>query len=247
MSVELLGLINQDAAVFSTNALIIIAIIVYGAILARIVPQKSHLPINIAATLITVGLGLLIGLSLADMGFGNFIKGAVIGGGLSLIIIVGTFIVSFIPPVRRIFIAENHAKVKKGRLIFEAAVRIPLGTALVEETLFRGLLLGVLLVSYSTPVALVVSSVIFGLWHILPTIDSLAKNDEALKILGTRKRWHFAGIFGVVVITSIAGAFFSYLRIISGSILAPWLVHWAINSSGAIAASAQAAIGRKTK
>lgn len=239
------ALVNPEAAVFSTNLLIVIAIIIYGAVLARVVPLKAHLPLNIAATITTVALGILIGLNFNELGLANIQKGLVVGGAISLAIIVGTFIVSFIPPIKRIFIAENHANVKKGRLIFESAVRIPLGTALVEETLFRGLLLGVLLVSYGETTALIVSSVIFGLWHILPSIDSLAKNDAALNILGSRKRWHFAGIAGVVVVTAVAGAGFSYLRILSGSLLAPWLVHWAINSSGTITSAIQGSIFHK--
>lgn len=243
--ISYLAIVNPEAAIFSTNLLVILAIIVYGAFLARVVPPKAHLPLNIAVAALTVAIGLFIGLSLNDLGLNNLWKGFVIGGSISVVIILATFIVSFIPPVKKIFIAENHANVKKGRLIFEASVRIPLGTALVEETLFRGLLLGLLLVSYSTTTALIVSSIIFGLWHILPTIDSLAKNDAALAILGTRKRWHFAGIAGVVVVTAVAGAIFSYLRIISGSILAPWLVHWAINSSGTVTSAIQGAIFQK--
>lgn len=242
---SIFALVNPEAALFSTNLLIIIAIIIYGAVLARLVPPKAHLPLNIVATATTIALGLVIGLSFEELGLAQFSKGLMVGGLLSLAIIVGTFVVSFIPPVKKIFIAENHANLKKGRLIFESAVRIPLGTALVEETLFRGLLLGVLLVSYSELTALIVSSVIFGLWHILPTIDSLAKNDAALAIVGQKRRWHFAGVAAVVVVTAIAGAGFSYLRIVSGSLLAPWLVHWAINSSGTITAAIQGSVFHK--
>jgi hypothetical protein len=64
------GLINPEAALFSTNLLIVIAIIVYGAVLARVVPPKAHLPLNIAATLTTIALGLIMGLNMDFLSVG---------------------------------------------------------------------------------------------------------------------------------------------------------------------------------
>jgi membrane protease YdiL (CAAX protease family) len=46
------------------------------------------------------------------------------------------------------------------------------------------------------------------------------------------RRRKYGSIIGVVLITASAGVVFAWLRIISNSVVAPWLVHWSINSSG---------------
>ena len=91
-----------------------------------------------------------------------------------------------------------------------------------------------MLQSHSTIVALILSSAVFGLWHIFPTINQLEQNDAAAVLFG-KKRAHQAGsIITVVIITGLAGMMFGWLRIIANSILAPWIVHWSINASGVL-------------
>ena len=55
-------------------------------------------------------------------------------------------------------------------------VRIPLGTAVAEETIFRGAVLGLLTQRHPRARAVAVSSALFGCWHVLPTLDTLALN-----------------------------------------------------------------------
>ena len=58
---------------------------------------------------------------------------------------------------------------------FETFVRIPLETALAEEIIFRGVLLGLGLRSRYAVGAVVSSSIWFGLWHVYPTLGSLGR------------------------------------------------------------------------
>jgi membrane protease YdiL (CAAX protease family) len=95
-------------------------------------------------------------------------------------------------------------------------------------------LLGLLLSHYNTLVALIYASIVFGLWHVFPTIATLEQNDATSAIVNNKKRRATAGVVGAVVVTSIAGLFFGWLRILANSIIAPWLVHWSINSSGVV-------------
>ena len=53
-------------------------------------------------------------------------------------------------------------------LIYRAVVRIPLGTALFEEMAFRGLLYAALM-RFGIVRAIWASSLVFALWHIMPT------------------------------------------------------------------------------
>ena len=62
-----------------------------------------------------------------------------------------------------------------GGLIYQTAVRIPLGTALFEELLFRGLLYGAFLRVSGHRGAILGSSAVFGVWHVRPTHDLLTE------------------------------------------------------------------------
>lgn len=87
--------------------------------------------------------------------------------------------------------------------------RIPIGTVLTEELTFRAVL------DAASPGS---SPIFFGLWHIHPA--RAAGDSVALTVVGT----FFAGVL------------FSWLRRRSGSVLAPMMLHYAVNASGAILA-----------
>ena len=78
------------------------------------------------------------------------------------------------------------------------------------------------------------SSLLFGLWHILPTIDTLDVNPAGDL---------FDGIIGVAVAaigavggTAIVGLGFLWLRLRANSTIAPILAHTATNSFALFAA-----------
>lgn len=217
---------------------LIMLILLYGTVLARLVPKRFHLVLNISIAGVAILLGMGFGLTPYDMGLDiyNIGSGIFVAVIASAVIIVSTIIVATFPPLRRFFIGDNLAKASGKLITFEAAIRIPFSTALIEEVLFRGVLLGLLLSHYHIITALIYSSLVFGLWHIFPTIATLEQNDESAALISSRKRSAVLGfgIFGAVTITSIAGLIFGWLRILANSIIAPWLVHWSINASGVV-------------
>jgi membrane protease YdiL (CAAX protease family) len=77
------------------------------------------------------------------------------------------------------------------------------------------------------------SAVLFGFWHVRPTLDALAVNG-----LATGGRERVAAVSLACLGTAAAGALFAQLRRHSGSLLAPVLVHLAANSLGVLAAVA---------
>lgn len=213
---------------------LVILILLYGTVLARLIPRQYHLFLNIGISVVAIIVGLAFGMNWANMGLdlSHILPGFFVAVVASIIITAGTVIIAAIPFLRHYFLGENLAQASGKLMAFEAAIRIPLGTALVEEILFRGILLGLLLLHHSTIVALIIAAVIFGLWHIFPTINQIEDNDSVAKALQDKKQRKYGSIIGVVAVTTIAGLLFGWLRIIAGGILAPWLVHWSINASG---------------
>ncbi|OZF55959.1 CPBP family intramembrane glutamic endopeptidase [Rhodococcus sp. 14-2470-1a] len=88
--------------------------------------------------------------------------------------------------------------------------RIPIGTVVTEELVFRAVF---------DDVSPSLSPVFFGLWHIHP---ARAAGDS---------------VIGTVAGTMLAGALFSWLHRRSGSVLAPMLLHYGVNASGAVLAA----------
>lgn len=116
-------------------------------------------------------------------------------------------------------------------LIYQVLVRIPIGTALFEETAFRGVLFGAWRKAHGLRNAVLGSSLVFGLWHITPTFnmlrDSYRLDGVALLALG---------VLGAVLVTFVGGLFFSWLRWRTKGIHGPILTHWLISSLAATAA-----------
>lgn len=128
---------------------------------------------------------------------------------------------------------ERVAEMRGGSLAWYVLVRIPVGTALVEELVFRGVLFTVWRgTGVSEVVAAICASVAFGLWHIQPTIDGLRMNDPS----ASRDKVTVV-VVGAVLLTTIAGLGLTWLRAWSGGLLGPVLLHAGINSVGATAAA----------
>jgi membrane protease YdiL (CAAX protease family) len=112
--------------------------------------------------------------------------------------------------------------------IYSVAVFLPLKTVLFEEITFRGILPAIALkVKDEQRFAAMLSSILFGCWHIF----------SASKIGNYPVGNYFVipNIFvmlGVFVATSLAGLLLYWLRVKSDSLVAPILVHWFINAFG---------------
>lgn len=110
--------------------------------------------------------------------------------------------------------------------VFQIAFRIPVLTALIEEAFFRGVLHAALTAVYSTPVAVVVGAGLFGLWHLGPALEQSENqpgdNSTAVHVLLT------------IALTTLAGFGFVALRIATGSIWVPVVVHALLNITMAL-------------
>ena len=116
-------------------------------------------------------------------------------------------------------------------MLFTVLIGIPIGTALFEELVFRGVVLGLLLRQVRPAAAVAISATLFGLWHVTAAMGFADTNAGVpAGSAGTA-----ATVLVTVFLTAIAGVMLAWLRIRSKSVLAPWIVHAAVNSTAVIA------------
>lgn len=130
------------------------------------------------------------------------------------------------------FLDERY-KQSIGQALIAALIILPIRTVILEELLFRGLLWGLLAKQKSELFATLVSSFLFGLWHVLPSRNI---GDKAFSGVGLTISEPFV-IIGIVFATFLAGVAFSELRRRTGSLLPAVAAHWAINGAGIILAA----------
>jgi membrane protease YdiL (CAAX protease family) len=202
-------------------------------LLSGAVPSWAYIPAILGAAAGAVFVARTGGATLDDLALAptharrSLLVGLVIGG----LIAAGVFASLALPGARSFFVDDRAAGLGVGGLAYQALVRIPLGTALGEELLFRGVALGVGLRRWSLGVAVAGSSALFGLWHILPALDSHSSNNVATEVPAPLL------VLATVGITGLAGVAFSWLRIWTGHVAAPIVAHAALNSSALVAAA----------
>lgn len=201
---------------------------------AALVPRSLYVPANLVVAAVLVLLARNDGLGARELGLprSRVARGLATGALLAALVALGVALGAVLPWTRGLFEDDRVARVGGGgELAYEVLVRIPLGTVLLEEVAFRGVLLAMLARRTSTTAAVVVSSALFGLWHIRPTLSALAINDLA----GAVAARTFL-VAAAVLLTGAVGALFCRMRLATGSLLAPILVHTASNSAATVAA-----------
>ena len=95
-----------------------------------------------------------------------------------------------------------------------ALVLIPIGMSSTAELAFRGVLGAVAGRTLAQPVALVVTAVLFALWHLVPAWDG------------------GPGEAATAAVTTLGGLVLGLLRQRTGSVLAPMGLHLRTNTMG---------------
>jgi membrane protease YdiL (CAAX protease family) len=204
----------------------------YGLALDRRVPRRFHVPVNLAAGSLAVAFGIGEGVGAAGLGVarGDVRRGVRVGA-LCAPVIGAVLIGSALHPrTRRFFVDRDAVDATPATARFETLVRIPFGTALPEELLFRGALLGLLLRTRRPRHAVAVSSVLFGLWHVAPTVRKLRESHVTGWAAAPSAAARAGTLAGVVAVTTAAGVALSWLRLGSRSVAAPWIAHSAVNA-----------------
>ncbi|GAA2659096.1 CPBP family intramembrane glutamic endopeptidase [Paractinoplanes durhamensis] len=144
-------------------------------------------------------------------------------------------------PLTRPAFQDVRYHLHPGAALMTAFIVVPLGTVLLEEIAFRGVLLGLINRHRGATWASITSSVLFGLWHILPSLRLNSANQAVGSAFGSGATGRVLAVLGAVAFTAVAGLLLCELRRRSGSLLAAAALHWATNGLGLLAASALAA------
>ena len=203
--------------------------------------DRWYVRLNTGATGAALAAATLSGLTLADLGLGRgrWLPGR-LACGLAAGAGAGWLFIAAVPATRPLLGDQRAAGLDRRDAAYQALIRIPVGTALWEETAFRGVLQAALRRVMSDTAAIVVTSGVFGAWHIRPTLQALRANGLA----GDHRR-AVAGTCAGVAATAAGGALLSWLRARSGRLAAPVLLHAAVNSGGLIAAHVVAALAQE--
>ena len=211
-----------------------VALALYNNV-ANLVPAfngRLFVPINslAAGAVFATGIGVL-GLTLKEVGLSELEWADLLGSlGLGLAMTAPLYLALKWKRTTALIADERVSHLGAGQLAYQTLIRIPIGTALLEEIAFRGVLFAALR-SGGDVYAGIVSSVVFGLWHISPTINLVRANKPGAP-LSTFVRT----VAGAVLLTGIAGGALVWLRIYTDGLLAPWALHAALNSSATVAA-----------
>jgi membrane protease YdiL (CAAX protease family) len=205
--------------------------------LVHLLPGTSaaYVPLNMAATAVVLAAATRCGLSWGDLGLrtDRVPSGARWGSAVAAAV-AGAFVVAAVVPGLRPLLDDARVRrLELGGVLYHALVRVPVGTVLLEEVAFRGALFGALLRATDPARAAVLSSAVFGLWHVRPTLGLLDANDVTPDVLAR------AGMVAAAVgFTTVGGLLFCALRVRSGSTVAPIVAHIATNSFGIVASAA---------
>jgi membrane protease YdiL (CAAX protease family) len=137
------------------------------------------------------------------------------------------YLVVLAVPAARSAIAGSGAG--RSEALRRAFVTIPLTTVIPEEFAFRGVLLGILGADRRSAI---VTSLVFGIWHVLPALGDGPANDTVGAVIGEGHRGVAVRAVGTVLVTSVGGLMMAASRLRSRSLLAPILMHWAVNGIG---------------
>jgi membrane protease YdiL (CAAX protease family) len=136
------------------------------------------------------------------------------GAAASVVPMAGYAIALSIPALRARVPAGDGATGFAGWVGF----RIPVGTVIHEELVFRSVLSAMFHRSWAAATADDLHATTFGLWHV-----------RAARIAGD-------GVVPSVLLTGASAWLFEWLRRRSGSVVAPALLHLSVNVGGAVAA-----------
>jgi uncharacterized protein len=174
----------------------------------------------IATTLIV--LARRAGLSWDDLGLGRrAVRRGALWAGIAVVVVAAVLLTGVAVPWIRYTFFDGRYQLDAGSALVTALLVIPLSTILLEEIAFRGVLFGLLHQRRRTAWAFGVSSTLFGLWHLLPSLPT----------------GRYGMVAAVVGGTALLGLLLCELRRRSGSLLAAVGGHWAANGLGVLLAA----------
>lgn len=194
----------------------------------RVLPAWAYLPWNVVVSVALVWVARHE-VSAVAMGFTRWRSGAAWGAVL-FVLTAGVLLLGLAMPTFHDMYHDRRVDGSWWAWAYQVFIRIPLGTALLEETAFRAVLPALFAVRWGAVRGYLAASLCFGLWHVLPALGLNEVNP-------VMTRWFGTGVGGVAVAvvfavagTTVAGLWWCWVRHRSGSVLATMLGHVASNS-----------------
>lgn len=201
--------------------LIVLALAIYNIVRSTAIPGDVHLSANVVMALLVLGLGFRARLTAGELGLARAqVRDGLRFGLAAMTVVAAALTVALIVPAARGFFDDDRVDVSLLAMLIRVGIVIPLGTVVVEEVIFRGVLHGLLRRRFEIGAASLIGAALFGLWHLFPVWRGYDGDD-----LGRA-----ASVGGTFAATFVAGLVFIWLRNRSDSLLAPVLAHIATNS-----------------
>jgi CAAX protease family protein len=216
------------------------------ALAHRLGRPAARTVVRFGTAVVVLGIARASGVSSAELGLGRrelgggARTGAVAGACAAAAVLAG----AAAPATRRFFLDDRATAGAEGGGLAAGLARITFAAVPPEELTYRSALLGLWLGNGSPAGAVAWSSALFGLSHILPTRSTMGQTALG-QHLERRPLRQAAFVAGNVAVTGAAGAVFGWLRLRSGSVLAPLLAHAALNDSALVAGRAAHWLSRR--
>jgi uncharacterized protein len=205
----------------------------------RQLPPAAYVPWNLGMAGLLVSLARRSGCTTADLGLDSrHLRRSLTVGEAGAGIVASAYAFVLLTQIGKEMLHDERAtSADSSTARWVLLTRIPLGTVLAEEVMFRGVL-PALFTSSTGPNWLsgTVSSLMFGLWHVLPARELVRANKDAGRFLGAAPAGRAVGL--AVMIATLAGGVLHFLRRRTGHLAAPVAVHLAVNEFGYVAARA---------
>jgi membrane protease YdiL (CAAX protease family) len=202
---------------------LVIGLAMYNVVRSSVIDGDLDTATNLAVGAIVLLAGWWAGLSTRELGLdranarAGLRLGLVAAAVVAAVVIIGAVVFSTFGTID-----DSCVEISFQAMMLRVLVIIPIATAVVEETIFRGVLYGLLRRRCTVVAAAAIDAVLFGLWHVYP-----AWLDTSGTAVGVGRGATVAGTF---VATTTAGLVLTWLRQRSGHLLAPILAHAASNS-----------------
>ena len=191
-----------------------------------VIDERHHVAVHLGTAAGAVVAALAMGASPTELGLrpDRAGRGLRRGAGVSTALTLGIAAAALHPTTRGYFLDDRVMDVSRREIAQRSLVHIPFGTAVYEEVVFRGVLLGLALRRLPPLPAAAVTSVLFGFWHVFPALADHGANPTS------QGRGRGAHVAGTVVTTALAGMAFAWERLRTNSVVAPIMTHATINA-----------------
>lgn len=196
----------------------------------RVLPGWAYVPWNllVAGALLWLGVRTT---SAGEVGWQEWRRG-VAWGVVLLVLTAAVLGTAVLMPVFNDLFHDRRVSNGAATLLYQAAVRIPLGTVVLEEIAFRAVLPAMFAARWGVVRGCIAASIAFGLWHVLPALGLNSVNPVANNAFGDGAGAVLAAVTFAVVGTFLAGLWWCWIRYRARSIAATMIAHVATNSLG---------------